>query len=227
MKASDVMVTSVVTVGPAMPVRDVATLMLERHISGVPVVDAQRRVLGIVSEGDLIRRPELETDRPRSAWLNLFLSPEDRARDFVKTHGRTAGEVMSHPALCVAAQAPLAEVVKLLERHRIKRLPVLERGVLAGMLTRTDLLRAMLAHQALPETGVPHADGEIRERIMATLDSADWGGGAIVNVQVVEGVAHLWGTVDSDDERRALRVAVESVPGVKSVEQHLVRALPG
>lgn len=227
MKTADIMVNNVVSVGPDTPVREIASLMIDRRISGVPVVDAERRVLGIVSEGDLIRRPEIETERAPSAWLSLFVSADARARDFVKTHGLKARDVMAQPAVCVSPDAPLAEVVRLLERHRIKRLPVVENGKLVGVVTRTDLLRALLARQALPETEVPRADGEIRKRIMAALESADWGGSLIVNVQVVQGVAHVWGAVDSDDQRRALRVALESVPGVTAVEAHLIRRLPG
>lgn len=227
MKTADIMVTNVVSVGPDTPVREIASLMLERRISGVPVVDANRHVVGIVSEGDLIRRPEIDTERKPSAWIGLFLSADERARDFVKTHGLKARDVMTQPAVCVAQDAPLADVVRLLERHHIKRLPVLDHGKLVGLVTRTDLLRALLARQALPETGVPRADGEIRSRVMAALETADWGGSMIVNVQVVKGVAHLWGAVESDDQRRALRLAVESVPGVTAVEEHLARSMPG
>jgi CBS domain-containing protein len=227
MKAADIMVTQVVTVAPDAPVREVAKLMVERRISGLPVVDAGGKVLGVVSEGDLIRRPELGTDEQPSSWLRIFLSADDRARDFVKTHGLRAHDVMTKPAICVTPDATLAEVVRLLERHRVKRLPVAQDGKLVGLLTRTDMLRALLARQALPEIDVPRADGEIRQRAMAVLDGAEWGGSAIVNVQVVKGVAHVWGAVDSDDQRRALRVALESVPGVSAVEAHLVRRLPG
>jgi CBS domain-containing protein len=227
MKASDIMVTQVVAVAPDAPVREVAKLMVERRISGLPVVDGGGKVLGVVSEGDLIRRPELGTDEQPSAWLRVFLSADDRARDFVKTHGLRARDVMTAPAISVTPDATLGEVVRVMERHHIKRLPVVKDGKLAGLLTRTDMLRALLARQALPEAGVPHSDGEIRGRVMQALEGADWGGSAIVNVQVVEGVAHLWGAVDSDDQRRALRLAVESVPGVKGVEEHLARAMPG
>lgn len=227
MKTTDIMVTNVVSVDPDTPVREIASLMIERRISGLPVVDAQRHVVGIVSEGDLIRRPEIETDRAPSAWLSLFLSADARARDFVKTHGLKARDVMAQPAVCVSPDAPLADVVRLLERHRIKRLPVVDHGKLVGLVTRTDLLRALLARQALPLTGVPRGDGEIRKRVQTVLDGADWGGSVIVNVQVVQGVAHLWGAVDSDDQRRALRLAVESVPGVTAVEEHLARSMPG
>ena len=129
MKAGDIMVKDVLSVRPETPVREVALLMLERRISGVPVVDGEQHVLGIVSEGDLIRRPEIETDHAPKRWLGVFLSDEERARDFVKSHGRKAREVMTQPAICVALDTPLVEVVRLMERHRVKRLPVVEHGI--------------------------------------------------------------------------------------------------
>jgi CBS domain-containing protein len=225
MLAGDIMVKDVVSVSPETPVRDVALLMLERRISGVPVVDAEGRVLGIVSEGDLIRRPEIETDHTPKGWLGLFLSDEDRARDFVKSHGRKAREVMTQPALCVARDTPLTEVVRLMERHRVKRLLITEDGKLAGLVTRADLLRAMVAHQDVSPAAA--SDKEVRDRIDAMLRGEDWATSAYVNVQVENGVAHLWGTVESASQREALILAVRGVPGVKDVQPHLGRSMPG
>lgn len=226
MKAADIMVKDVVTVRPEAPVMDVAALMLERHISGLPVVDGGGRVLGIVSEGDLIRRPEIDTDRVKLGWLRLLLTDdESRARDFVKHHGRTAREVMTQPAHSVAPDTPLAEVVRLMERHHIKRLPVVERGKLVGLVTRTDLLRALVSRPAAPPADVK--DEELRAHIDAMLRREDWASSAMVHVQVEQGVAQLWGTVESSEQREALLVAVRGVPGVKDVQPHLGRALPG
>jgi CBS domain-containing protein len=225
MNAGGIMTRDVISVGPETPVREIASMMLERRISGVPVVDAERRVLGIVSEGDLIRRPEIETDHAPTGWLGLFLSDEERARDFVKSHGRVAREVMTKPATCVAPETPLDEVVRLMERHRVKRLPVVENGKLAGLVTRADLLRALVSRR----TAAPAAssDQEVRERIDAMLRHEDWATSAFVNVQVEDGVAHLWGTVESASQREALILAVRSVPGVREVQPHLGRTLPG
>lgn len=225
MKAADIMVKDVVTTGPEASVQELATLMLERRISGLPVVDGGGRLLGIVSEGDLIRRPEIDTDRVKLGWLRLLLSDEARARDFVKSHGRKAREVMTQPAISVAADAPLAEVVRLMARHRIKRLPVVDKGRLVGLVTRTDLLRAVAARQAVAPADVK--DEELRARIDAMLREEDWAASAVVYVQVEKGVAQLWGTVESQEQREALILAVRGVPGVKDVQPHLGRVLPG
>jgi CBS domain-containing protein len=225
MNAGGIMTKEVISVGPETPVREVASLMLDRRISGVPVVDGEQRVLGIVSEGDLIRRPEIETDHAPSGWLGLFLSDEERARDFVKSHGRVAREVMTQPATCVTPETTLDEVVRLMERHRVKRLPVVDNGKLAGLVTRADLLRALVSRKAAAPTTL--SDQELRERIDSMLRHADWATTAFVHVQVEDGVAHLWGTVESSSQREALVLAVRGVPGVKDVQPHLGRALPG
>lgn len=225
MNASDIMTKDVVAVGPETPVREVAMLMLERRISGVPVVDGERHVLGIVSEGDLIRRPEIETDHVPKRWLGMFLSDEERARDFVKSHGRKAREVMTQPAIGVAPDTPLAEVVRLMERHRVKRLVIVEGGKLTGLVTRADLLRAMVTHPAASSSA--SSDLELRDRIDTMLRSEGWATTAFVNVQVENGVAHLWGTVESTVQREAVILAVRGVPGVKDVQPHLGRAMPG
>jgi len=226
MKAADIMMKEVITVGPETPVRDVALLMLKQRISGVPVVDAERRVLGVVSEGDLIRRPEIETDHPPAGWLSIFLSDDDRSRDYVKSHGRRAREVMTQPAICATPGTPLAEIVRIMERHRIKRLVIAEQGRLAGVVTRADLLRAMVAEHPAP-TGPASSDRELRACIEQVLRAQDWAASAVVNVTVEKGVAQLWGTVESAAQRQAFIVAVQGVPGVRDVEAHLGRTMPG
>jgi CBS domain-containing protein len=224
MKAADVMVKDVIAAGPATSVREVASLMLEHRISGVPVIDGERRVLGVLSEGDLIRRPELGTDKP-AGWLSVFLSEDESARDFVKTHGMTVREVMSQPAICVTPETPLAEVVRLMERHRVKRLPVVAQGKLAGLLTRADLLRALVARQSVSPAA--SSDQELRDRIDSLLRHEDWATSAFVNVVVEDGVAQLWGSVESESQREALILAVRGVPGVRDVQAHLGRTMPG
>jgi CBS domain-containing protein len=227
MKARDVMTPNVVSVGLDAPVPEIAALMLERRISAVAVVDSAGRAVGVVSEGDLIRRPELETDKPRSRWLRFLLSSDDEARDFVKTHGMRAQDVMSRPAVGVPIEASLADIVNLMARQRIKRVLVLDGDRLAGIVTRTDLLRALHAREALPTTAVPPDDRALRETILATLAAEDWAANAIVNVQVTNGQVELWGAVDSEEQRRAIRLAVERIPGVRAIAERLVRTRAG
>jgi CBS domain-containing protein len=227
MKARDVMTPNVVTVSVDAPVPEIARLLVERRISAVAVLDGNGAVAGVVSEGDLIRRPELDTDKPRSRWLWFLLSPEDEARDFVKTHGLRARDVMSRPALGVSADASLADIVELMRKDRIKRVLVFDGGKLAGIVTRTDLLRALHAREALPTGAVPPDDQALRERILRALADEDWANNAIVNVQVRGGQVELWGAVDSEEQREAIRVAIEGIPGVRGVTEHLVRTRPG
>lgn len=227
MKARDVMTPNVVSVPADLAVPEIAQLMLERRISAVPVVDPSEHVVGVISEGDLIRRPELGTDRPRSRWLQIFMSDDDRARDFVKTHGLRAKDVMSQPVISVSPDASLTEVVNLMTRRHIKRVVVLEHGKLVGVVTRADLLRTLHAREALPTEGVPQDDAGIRERILKTIDAQGWAGSAIINVQVTSGTAYLWGVVDSDEQRKAILIAVEGVPGVRAIEDHLGKVLAG
>ena len=219
------MARDVVSVPPDASVREVASLMLERRISGVPVVDAERHVLGVVSEGDLIRRPEIATDHARRGWLSIFVSDEERARDFVKSHGRRAREVMTQPAVCVAPETPLDEAVRVMERHHIKRLPVIEQGKLVGLMTRADLVRALLQREHAPSPA--QSDRELRQRVEALLASEDWAGTAYINVVVEAGVVQLWGTVDSAAQREAILVAVSGLDGVKDVQTYLGRSMPG
>jgi CBS domain-containing protein len=228
MRASDVMTPTVLTVAPEALVPEIAQTMLERHVSGLGVVDATGALVGVVSEGDLIRRPEIETADRRSWWLRFFTSDEDLARSFVKTHGLRARDVMTQPAVTVAPNADLAEVVRVLEGKRIKRVFVVDQGRLAGVITRADLLRALHTRKALAPRAVLPNDKEIRSRILTEVGKQeDWASGTVLNVQVAEGIVHLWGVVDHESQRKALLLLVERVPGVKSVVPHLAHRLEG
>ena len=228
MKASDVMTPTVVSVTPETKVPDIAQMMLERRVSGLAVVNAKGAIVGVVSEGDLIRRPEIDTDKRRSWWLRFFTSDEDLARGYVKTHGLQAKDIMSQPAETVPPGAKLADVVHVLEARRIKRVFVVDKGQLAGVITRADLLRALHAREELTGKAVPSSDQESRERILNAIgEQADWASGTVINVQVADGVAHIWGQTEYESQRRALLVLAESIPGVKSVVPHLVHRLAG
>ncbi|KPK07833.1 MAG: hypothetical protein AMJ64_05375 [Betaproteobacteria bacterium SG8_39] len=227
MKVRDVMTPNVVSIPADMAVPEIAKLMLERRISAVPVVDASEHVVGVISEGDLIRRPELGTDKPRSRWLRFFMSDEDRAQDYVKTHGLHAKDVMSKPVVSVSPEASLTDVVNLMTARRIKRVMVLEHGKLAGVVTRSDLLRTLHAREALPTEAMPKDDASVRARILKTIDEQGWAASAIINVQVTDGTAYLWGVVDSEEQRKAILIAVEGVTGVRAIEDHLGKLLAG
>lgn len=227
MKARDVMTPNVVTVASDARVSEIAALLLERRISAVAVLDGAGSVAGIVSEGDLIRRPELGTDKPGPRWLRLLASPEAATLDFIKTHGLLARDVMTSPAIAVSPEAPLAEIVGIMGKRGIKRVLVLDGQRLAGIVTRTDLLRALHARDALPSQGVPVDDRALRHRILDTLAAQDWTYSAVFNVQVVDGHVELWGAVSSEEQRRAIHLAVEGVPGVRGITEHFGRVRPG
>jgi CBS domain-containing protein len=218
MKVAEVMTRNIVSVPPDAAVRDIARLMLQHRISGVPVVDVEQRVLGVVSEGDLLRRPEIGTDQADRGWLSMFISDEKQARDFIKSRARTAREVMTQPAICVTAETSLEEAVGVMERHGIKRLPVLDQGRLAGLMTRADIVRAWVRQKAAP---LSETDRELHERVAARLDSLAWAESARINVEVEEGVVRLWGAVQSATQRDAIVVAVRSLDGVKDVRAYL------
>lgn len=226
MKARDLMTTNVVTVKPDSKVRDVAALMLEKHISGVPVLDDNGKLVGMISEGDLLRRPELGTEKHRRRWLAFFSRADEQAREFTKSHALRAGDVMTKQVLHVAEGTPLGDVVGLMEKHRVKRLPVLSKGKLVGIVSRVDLIRALATRQAEPMPPPPESDATIRAVMNDVLKNEDWALSAVVNVVVSDGVVHLWGVIDSDEQRQALRVAAENIPGVTAVEEHLTFSLP-
>jgi CBS domain-containing protein len=214
-KAKDVMTTPVVTVDLETPVAEIAKRLLKRRISAMPVVDADDRPIGIVSEGDLMRRPETGGKHHPSWWLSLLADPETRAHEYVKTHGGTAREVMTHEVTTVTEEASLEEIATLLEKHRIKRVPVVRHGKLVGIVSRSNLLQGIVARQRAPQPSA--SDRTLRERVNAAIE-ASGARSAYVNPVVADGVVHLWGATYSQDERDAIQIAAEGVSGVKHVE---------
>jgi CBS domain-containing protein len=222
MRAMDVMTTEAVTVGPDTSVQDLAKLLSERGISGVPVVENGRPV-GIVSEGDLLHRAETGTERRTSRrrwrWFDDGLS--DLARDYVKSHGRTVRDIMTRTVITVGAEADLAEVAALIETNRIKRVPVIQDGKLVGIISRANLVRALAATRSEPATEVATNDHAIRAKILAELEGREWAKIWPEDILVRERVVHLWLSDDrSEEEIKALRIAAENVPGVRRVEEH-------
>ena len=221
MKASDVMTRNVLTVGPESSVAQAIRLMLDNNISGLPVLAADRKVVGILTEGDLLRRGETGTERHRPRWLEILMGPGRAAGDYVRTHGRKVEDIMSTDLVNVAADTPLDEVVGLMERRRIKRVPVVDGDALIGIVSRADLLRSLLGVlDAQPAES--RRDEEILELIQAELAKRSWVPRDGLSISVKDGVVDLNGVILEEKEREALRVVAENTPGVKAVEDHLV-----
>ncbi len=219
MQARDVMTRNVVTVEPDTPVTEIARLLLEKRISGVPVVEPDGRLVGIVSEGDLMRRVEERAPGRGSWWLAMLGIPEERAIEYVRTHGRRARDVMTRHVITVTPDTPIGRVAQLLEEEHIKRVPVVEDGRLVGIISRADLLRAIASREEAPPAGAD--DSALRERLMKELEAAGLEYHPYVNIVVSDGIVHLWGLVSTKAEAEALRVAAESVEGVRGVDSHL------
>lgn len=217
MLAKDVMTTSVVTVGPDTEVREIARLLIENRISAVPVIDDTGHIAGIVSEGDLLYRPESGTERRRSWWRGPFADSQEQALDFVKTHGFQAKDVMTREVYSVPESASLHTIATLLERHRIKRVPVTCDGKLIGIVARTDLLRRLVTRsEVMPATT---DERMVTAALLRAIKLT--GAGSFVNAAVQEGVARLSGMVASEIERKALHIAAESTLGVTQIVDEL------
>jgi CBS domain-containing protein len=220
MNASDVMTVRVVTIEPDATVQSAAKLMIERGVSALPVVDKSGNLVGIISEGDLLRRAETGTERKSSWWLTFVSGTDQLAHDFVKSHGTKVSDVMSKEVVVAKPDTPLREVARLLEANRIKRVPVVEGNLVIGVVSRANLLQALAS--AKPRTGpTPPSDADLRDIIIDRLSAQSWSHPALVNPIVTDGTVDLWGMVLSPSERNAVRVLVEETPGVRGVNDHL------
>jgi CBS domain-containing protein len=225
MNASDVMTPNVLSVPPDASVVTVAQLMLEKRISGVPVIDERGKLAGIVSEGDFLRRAETGTGRRRPRWLEFFMGPGRLADEYVRLSGRKVRDVMTHEVRTVPPHAPLEQIVRLMERYNIKRVPVVDNGRVVGIVTRANLLHAVasFAGEIAPLSA---ADAAIRDRILAALKDEPWAPVTAIDVTVRNGVVALAGIITDERQRQALRVAAENVPGVIDVEDNVVWVEP-
>jgi CBS domain-containing protein len=220
MLAVDVMTSDVATIGPETSIAAAVNAMVRRRISGLPVVSPDGEVVGMLTEGDLLRRIELATVPKRAAWLTFLRGPEREAEEYVRTHTHTVSDVMTPTPVTVDIATPLREVVALMERHRIRRVPVLRAGKLVGIVSRADLMRALANAMAVdPVGGRPDAD--IRADILAELKAQDWTGLSSIRVEVDHGIVVLSGIAQSDSVRLAIRAAAENVPGVLAVQSGL------
>lgn len=221
MKASDIMTSPVLTVGPETRIKEIAAMLFERRISAVPVVDGGALV-GIVSEADLLHRQEIGTEclgRGGAWWLRLFTA-DPSVEDYVKSHARRARDVMTRRVATVSPDTPLAEVARLLEARNIGRVPVVDGGRLVGIVSRANLVQALAVTSAPADEPGSRSDQEIRRLLLAELERQDWWRLDRANVIVTDGVVHFWGMVECDDARPAARVAAENVPGVRGVQDH-------
>ena len=215
MKAAEVLESEVISVGPETSVSDVANLFLTRRINAVPVID-NGKLVGIVSEGDLIRRVETDTARHRSWWLELLISNEKLATEYVKSHARYAGEVMTRNVVTADENTPLDEIAKLFENHNIKRVPIVRGSKVIGIVSRADLLRVLAGLHEKSEPA-PSDDGAIHAEILKRLTREHWFASAQVEISVRGGIVKVDGVVLSPEQQSAIRVVVENVPGVRAV----------
>jgi CBS domain-containing protein len=220
MKVKDVMTSPVVSIEPESAVLEAVRIMLQRHISGLPVIDKRGRLSGMITEGDFLRRAETGTQRRRPRWLEFLLGPGRLAEEYTRSHGRKVHEIMTTNAVTVTEEVPLDEVVRLMEKRRIKRLPVVRGNEVIGIVSRANLVHALagLARDAKPTSS---SDQAIRDRIVAELAGQSWAPTSLINVIVRDGVVELWGSITDERERQAIIVAAENVPGVKAVEDHV------
>jgi CBS domain-containing protein len=225
MKAKDVMTRHVISVAPDASILEALRLMLGNKISGLPVVDRNGKLFGIVTEGDFLRRAETGTEQRRPRWLELPLGPGKIASDYIQSHARRVDEVMTSDVRTVTEEAPLGDIVALMEKYRIKRLPVVRGEELVGIVSRANLLRALAGVAGEIAPG-PKTDEGIRDRVLSELEAQSWAAGDMIDVIVRNGVVELWGTVLDARLRDAARVAAETVPGVKAVKSHIVWVEP-
>ena len=221
MKARDVMVSPVITANPSSSVKEVAKTFLEHRISAVPVVDDHGKIVGIVSEGDLLHRAEAGTQRQHSWWLLGFIGGDTLAFEYIKAHARTVAEVMTTNVITAAPDTPLHEIAALLEKKCIKRVPIVEDGQLVGIVSRANLVQAVASARKGLE--IPRSDSSIRDKVMGKLKAQPWAHTSLLNITVNDGIVDLWGITQSDTERKAIRVVAETTPGVCAVKDNLIK----
>ncbi len=220
MQAQDIMTKELITVAPDTPISEIAKLLVQHRIGAVPVLAADGRLLGLVSQTDLGHRSETGTGKRRKWWLDMFADPDAQAREYVKTHGLKAEDVMTSVIFSVPYDASLAEVADALDVHRVRQLPVMRDGKLVGIISRADLVRA-LAEMAVASTAPRSGNGQLQKLIWEQIRQQPWLQSVYLNLSVKEGVVELYGAVQSQDQRRALLLLVNRVPGVRRVEDAL------
>jgi len=222
MKAIDIMTPDVITVSPETSVYEAAQLLLGRRISALPVLDAAGKLVGLISESDLMRRPEIRSEKHSTWWRGLFTSDLRQASAFLRCHGRRVADVMSRDVIAAHARMSLRELAEVMERHVIKRLPVMDGDRLVGIVSRSDLLRALLALEPTKQPVADIDDATIRRRLLGELKARHWAGSIVANVIVDSGIVHLWGQAGTSHEIDACRALAETINGVSRVASHMV-----
>jgi CBS domain-containing protein len=225
MNVATLMSTNIVSVLPSTTLADAVRIMLAQRVSGLPVLEGDGRLVGMITEGDLLRRTELESEGKQPSWLKAFLVPSRVAADYVVTHGRHVSEVMTPNPIHVTPATDLTEVARLMLHKHVKRLPVVEAGRMVGIISRSDVLRAL--SRKLVDVPEERTDEEIGAYIKNELAHAKWAPKSSIKVQVREKIVNLEGTIFSDEERQAVIVIAENAPGVKEVQDHLIFVDPG
>ncbi|MEZ5661149.1 MAG: CBS domain-containing protein [Burkholderiaceae bacterium] len=226
MRAKDVMTTALITVSQSSDVAEATALMLAHHVSALPVLDANGRLAGLISEGDLMQRV-LDEDKPRrSWWLGMFAGADESPKHFIKARSHRVADVMTKDVISVDENTPVGEIARLLEKHRIKRVPVVQDGALVGIVSRANLLHALSLAPRDTLREPSEDDRTIREQVAAAIKSAPLSSANLITFSVEAGRVSVSGVVKSDAEEKTVRVAVEDVPGVRSVELHLGRVPP-
>ncbi len=223
MKAMDVMVRDVVTIGPDSDIAEAAKLLSEHDISALPVLDAEKHLVGIISEADLLQREEIGTASRRPWWLEAITPATTLAAEFAAAHGKKVAEVMSTKVITCTEDTSLAEIAAVLERNRIKRVPITRDGALVGIVSRSNLIQALAMATANPALDID-ADRTIRMDLLMRLEQQPWTDFGSRNVIVADGKIHIWELVGSDEERKALTALAEGVPGAKGVVDEMISA---
>jgi CBS domain-containing protein len=221
MKASDVMTRTVITVDEQAPIAEALQLMLGKAISGLPVVNCDNQLVGIITEGDLLRRAELATEGHISWWKNLLFGPWYSAEEYVRTHARSVGSVMTRETLCIEEDTPLSMIVRMMEQGRVKRLPVIKDGKIIGIVSRRDILQPLSSIVGDRLAGSA-TDASILQQIERELAAQPWNPRHSISVAVKDGVVALSGTVSGFEQREALQVLIEDIPGVRQIRDQLL-----
>jgi CBS domain-containing protein len=222
MIASDIMTRDVRTVGPEATVDEAVSLLLSIRASGLPVIDSGGRLVGIVSESDFLHRVEIGTAKRRARWIEFLLGPGEVAESYVMSHSRKVGDIMTHDVVTVGANASISEIVEVMEKRKVKRVPVVTGEQVVGIISRADVLRAFTASRPAKAPSAPLDDQAILDQLVAELKAQGFASPRTLDVSVDKGVVTLTGEIFDERQRPALTVAAENIAGVTKVIDHLV-----